>query len=541
MDKSKEINREEQLTNLMGLGNSSIHKSYYPELQSKINELKMEKDQFKRIFSDALSGIFQSTMDGNIFMANPALAKLCHYVSTDEILAMVNIGNDIFSEKADFDRLLKKVSLQKNVMGFYTHFKTPEGTKIDVSLNASIINYKGSDFLECFVLDISEQKKAQNYISSIINSMPSILIGVDADGLISQWNETAEKEYSIKKSEALGSSVKNVLPYLKDEISLINKMMSDGEQQKSIRKEKEVRGKRVIENIRIYPLSVESIEGAVIIIDDITEQVRIQEMMIQSEKMLSVGGLAAGMAHEINNPLAGIMQTSSVMKTRLLDSSIPANIKAAEKIGFSLDKLTAYLQERGIPHMFDVIMESGKRVSKIIDNILNFSRRENKAYSTHDPVELFDSIVELATTDFSMKKQYDFKNIQIIREYERDLPQILCVKSQIQQVLLNILKNGAEAMSEQKSREKSPILTLRLKKENKSIRMEIEDNGPGLDHETKNRIFEPFFTTKPVGIGTGLGLSVSYFIITENHKGTMEVVSSPGEGARFIIRLPLEP
>lgn len=537
MKKSEE--RDEQLTNLMGLGDSSIHKSYYPELQSKIEELKMEKNQFKRIFSDALSGIFQSTMNGHIFMANPALVKLCHYTSPDKILTMENIGNDIFAEKKDFELLLKKVSEEKNIIRFDTRFKTSGGTIIDVSLSASVINHNGLDFLECFVQDISEQKKAQNYISSIINSMPSILIGVDAEGLISQWNKTAEKKYSIEKSEAFGSSIEKILPYLKDEMSLIKKAISGKAQHDSIRKMRTAGNNKIFENITIYPLSFDNINGAVIRIDDITEQVRIQEMMIQSEKMLSVGGLAAGMAHEINNPLAGMMQSASVMKKRLLDTSIPANIKAAEKNGISLDKLSVYIQERGILRMVDSIVESGKRVSKIIENILSFSRREDKNQSLYDPVVLFDSILDLAITDYNIKKNYDFKNIQIIREYENDLPRIPCVKSQVQQVLLNILRNGAEAMSEEKNKKKQSIFTLRLKKEKDMIRMEIEDNGPGLDRETKKRIFEPFFTTKPVGIGTGLGLSVSYFIITENHKGTLEVESSQEEGAKFIIRLPL--
>ena len=121
---------------------------------------------------------------------------------------------------------------------------------------------------------------------------------------------------------------------------------------------------------------------------------------------------------------------------------------------------------------------------------------------------------------------------------------ISCEGAKIQQVLLNILSNGAQAMQEylKDDKDKKPEFILRLFKEayaNK-LHIEIEDNGPGMDEETRKRIFEPFFTTKPVGQGTGLGLSVSYFIITENHDGFMDVISEPGNGATFIIRLPLE-
>lgn len=155
-----------------------------------------------------------------------------------------------------------------------------------------------------------------------------------------------------------------------------------------------------------------------------------------------------------------------------------------------------------------------------------------------------DKILELAVTDYDLKKQYDFKSIKIVKEYEEDLPLVSCENTKIQQVILNILRNGAEAMQESmKTEDKTyPRFTLRLVHEENThmLRMEIQDNGPGMNEATRKRIFEPFFTTKPVGGGTGLGLSVSYFIITENHGGTMDVVSELGKGTNFIIRLPVE-
>ncbi len=121
---------------------------------------------------------------------------------------------------------------------------------------------------------------------------------------------------------------------------------------------------------------------------------------------------------------------------------------------------------------------------------------------------------------------------------------VLCERAKIQQVLLNILRNGAQAMQKESlsdSGKKNRII-VRLKEDKPAnmLRIEIEDNGPGMDENVRKRIFEPFFTTRPVGIGTGLGLSVSYFIITENHMGTMDVVSEPDQGTTFIIGLPLE-
>ncbi len=121
----------------------------------------------------------------------------------------------------------------------------------------------------------------------------------------------------------------------------------------------------------------------------------------------------------------------------------------------------------------------------------------------------------------------------------KDLPSVSCEGPEIQQVLLIFLRNGAEAMQE--GGVEKPTFTVRTRHETEGDRacIEIEDNGPGIDETTRKRIFEPFFTTKKVGVGTGLGLSVSYFIIAENHAGEMSVESDPGKGARFIIRLPL--
>ena len=115
-----------------------------------------------------------------------------------------------------------------------------------------------------------------------------------------------------------------------------------------------------------------------------------------------------------------------------------------------------------------------------------------------------------------------------------------CEGAKIQQVLLNVFRNGAQAMQEEGVENPVFIVRTKFEKERQMVCMEIEDNGPGMDEKTRKRIFEPFYTTKPSGVGTGLGLSVSYFIITENHGGEMSVESTLGSGAKFIIRLPLE-
>lgn len=294
------------------------------------------------------------------------------------------------------------------------------------------------------------------------------------------------------------------------------------------------------EDVTIYPLVANGVEGAVVRIDDVTEKVRMEEVLIQSEKMMSVGGLAAGMAHEINNPLAGIMQTASVMTQRLSGTAgAPANEKAAEAAGTNVDAVKEYMQARGVFRMLETINESGARVAKIVNNMLSFSRKGESASSSYDINRLLDDTLELASTDYDMKKYYDFKLINFVRDYDENLPPVVCKRSKIQQVLLNIMRNAAQAMTIAATENPSLVVRTYSEAGRKKLIIEIEDNGPGMNEDTRKRVFEPFFTTKPEGVGTGLGLSVSYFIITDEHGGEMTVDSVLGNGARFPISLPL--
>jgi signal transduction histidine kinase len=289
----------------------------------------------------------------------------------------------------------------------------------------------------------------------------------------------------------------------------------------------------------IYPLISNGVEGAVIRLDDVTDRVRIEQMMIQTEKMMSVGGLAAGMAHEINNPLGAIMQGVQ-NAIRRVSPDLEANRKAAEECGTELEAIRGYLEKRGILRYFDGMREAGSRAAKIVSNMLNFSRRSESKWTPTEINELIDSVLELADSDYHLLKKYDFRHVKIVREYGTDLSQVPCTATEIEQVFLNLIRNAAEAMTEIKDRGAEPRITIRTRREKDHALIEIEDNGPGMDEETRKRVFEPFFTTKSVVVGTGLGLSVSYFIITNNHNGTISVESEPGKGTTFIIRLPLE-
>jgi signal transduction histidine kinase len=168
--------------------------------------------------------------------------------------------------------------------------------------------------------------------------------------------------------------------------------------------------------------------------------------------------------------------------------------------------------------------------------MLEFSRRSESKRTVCDLADIVDRAINLASSDYDLKKKYDFKRIKIMRDYAADLPIINCTITEIEQVILNLLRNSAYAMGA--SATENPTITIRMVKADDRIRLSVEDNGPGVPAEMRNRIFEPFFTTKEPGDGTGLGLSVSYFIVTKSHGGQMVLEDVPSGGARFVIDLP---
>ncbi|PKL35717.1 MAG: hypothetical protein CVV44_19495 [Spirochaetae bacterium HGW-Spirochaetae-1] len=270
---------------------------------------------------------------------------------------------------------------------------------------------------------------------------------------------------------------------------------------------------------------------------DITERKRTEEIMLQTEKMMTVAGLAAGMAHEINNPLGIIMLAAESVKRRF-DINNAQNLKTAESLHLDLPQMHGYLEKREIYKYLESIQNAGSRAAKIVSNMLQFSRTAGTEKTSTDINKLINDSIELVSSDYDMKKNYDFKHIIIKREYDMALSRVLCIRNEIEQVIFNILKNAAHALNEKRDEEFEPRITIRTMEQANRAVIHLSDNGPGMEETVRYRIFEPFYTTKPVGDGTGLGLSVSYFIITQNHHGSISASSQPGEGTTFTITLP---
>lgn len=513
-------------------------------------ELRESEEKFKLLADQMLLGIL-IVKDGLYKYYNDAVLEIFGTTKQQmDSLAPYELQTLIDPEDRAFvmEQLKKKESGHtEDIVTNYEWRLTSKDQKIKwVESWSKTIEFDGQTADFVLLYDISERKHIQNeivhlrnYLKNIIDSMPSMLVGVDVTGRITQWNKTAEKKTGIQASDANGRLLSEVLPNWETEIEKIKNSIKTHELKQTKMSYQTQEGNQ-IEEITIYPLEADGIEGAVIRIDDISEKVRMQEMMIQSEKMLSIAGLAAGMAHEINNPLAGMMQTASVISNRLIDKvDMPANKEVAEHVGTSVDAIKRFMEEREIPRMISAINESGKRAAIIVNNMLNFARKGEGGVVATQINEIIRVSIELAQTDYNMKKRYDFKKISIDTDFEQDLPDLFCDQAQIQQVLFNLLRNSAQAMQEAQIESPKVFIRTSLNKVKNKVVIELWDNGPGMAEAIRKRVFEPFFTTKPTGIGTGLGLSVSYYIIVEEHGGEMYLHSSPGAGAKFTISLPL--
>lgn len=271
---------------------------------------------------------------------------------------------------------------------------------------------------------------------------------------------------------------------------------------------------------------------------DITERKQMEEAMLHSEKMASVGRLAAGMAHELNNPLGGILQSLQNVRRRI-SLDLPANTHAAEEHGCSVEAVRQYLTDRQVFDFLDAIEDSGHRAARIVGNMLEFSRKTASGKILADVNEIAEAAIRHCSTKDELLIEPRCRDVPIIRDFDPAILKVSCIPSQLEQVFINLLQNAAQSMSGTNRTGSPGRIILKTKGDANAVYITVEDNGPGMEQAILKKAFDPFFTTQPVGKGTGLGLSIAYFVVTNNHGGTITVDSAPGEGTRFTIRLPL--
>jgi len=300
-----------------------------------------------------------------------------------------------------------------------------------------------------------------------------------------------------------------------------------------LKEEVEKRTRQLIETNRTLELE----KNQQVRLNDQLKQV--QEHLVQSEKMASIGQLAAGVAHEINNPLGYI--NSNLCSLKQYTRGIIDLIDIAERLSRQLpaDNTDVQLFDRlqketdlafmktDLPDLVDESIEGATRAKKIVQDLRDFSRIDKQ------DVDLFDVEAGLDATLNIVRNELKYK-AEVVKEYA-GLQPLECVGAQLNQVFLNLLVNSAQAIAGF-----GKIYVRTGYADGDWFWVEVEDTGNGIPEEVQSKIFDPFFTTKPVGTGTGLGLSLSYQII-QNHHGRIELDSAPGRGTRFRIYLPIHP
>lgn len=375
---------------------------------------------------------------------------------------------------------------------------------------------------------------------TLFTSSPFALLTVNSRGRITLYNPRAASYFNLGETSALGKLLEDALPSRPDICKLLRKALASGQPEGLNRHATETAIGLRFEDIGISFVGTEHSREVLLRIRDTTEEARFDDIMIQTEKMMSIGGLAAGMAHEINNPLSIIMQAIQNTRRRFSPEH-KTNRDEAQALGLDLHVVRTYMEHRNINVFLASISEAATRAAHIVADMLDFSRRSNENAQPENIHGLLDRAVHLAAQDYSLKKRYDFRKIHINRQFADRIPPVPCIGNEVLQVVLNLLRNAAHAMADRIAAqpEATPVITLRTTLEANHLRMDIEDNGPGVPADIATRIFEPFFSTKPPGVGTGLGLSISYFIITRNHGGEFFLDPTYTKGARFVIRLPL--
>ncbi len=376
----------------------------------------------------------------------------------------------------------------------------------------------------------------KRHLADIIDAMPSALLAITIEGVVTDCNLQAQKMTQIDRKKAIGMLYTDLLPLLKNYQDVLVRVIAQNQAEKLqniLIQEKT--GRRYLDII-LYPLLDEDPPGIVIRLDDMTSQVKIQEKLLKQEKLQSTLKLAAGIAHEINNPLGAVLQGVQTVKRRL-GTELPQNIELAASLQLDLEKLKQYCVERDIFKFLESIQLSGEQAAKVIATLLDFTPRAEVNYQPYSLEKIIDRALSHLPQDPLLRKTQILNLVHVDKQYTSDLPDIKCQPLEIERVLIGILKNAVQA-TEVTQNERPPEVIIRTYMENGWVGIDIEDNGIGMNDEEKSHLFELFFTTKGVGIGTGLDLAMAYHIIKVSHQGKISVVSIRGQGTKVTIQFP---
>ncbi|RLB32878.1 MAG: PAS domain-containing sensor histidine kinase [Deltaproteobacteria bacterium] len=485
--------------------------------------IRASEEDYRRLFEHVKCGVYVSSKEGKFLNANPALLDMLGYDNKDEFLS-IDIKKDLYLRPEDRQKFQKMIEKRGYVIDYEVELKRKDGSPIPVVLTSHVRYGQDGEVLgyEGIIVDQSERKKmerrvreAHDFLNKIIHSSPNAIIATDLSGNIILWNRAAEETLGYKAKDVIGKmNIEKIYPE-----GMARKVMQ-------MMRSSDYGG---VGRLRSYPMVhikqdgkiIEGTLSAAIIYDaegkemasvgifvDLTERLemeeklrRTQEQLLQSEKLAAMGKLTSQIAHELNNPLYGIMNTLELLK-----SEIPEDSKRRKILEMALSETV--------------------RLTDLLKKMLSFSRPDQEERQVTDINTILDEILLLH------EKQLREHGIKIVQEFDYDVGPVFASKNQLRQVFLNIIANARDAMPN------GGTLTVSTEPLDGNVLIKISDTGIGIKKSDLNRIFEAFFTTKDSVKGVGLGLSVCYGFIKE-HGGDIWVESKYGSGSTFNISLPV--
>jgi len=486
------------------------------------SQRKHMEEEYKRLFENVGCGVFISTKEGKFMNANQALLDMLGYESKDEFLN-IDITKDLYARAEDRHEFMEMIERQGHVIGYEVEFKRKDDTIIPVLLTGHVrydqqgklMGYEGIN------IDLSQRKQmekelreAHDFLNNFIKSSPNAIMATDMKGDIFIWNKAAEETLGYRADEVIGKmNIRKIYP--EGIAQQVMKMLRSPDyggigKLRSYPMVYKRRDAQVIEGSLsaaiVYNDQGKEIASVGVFVDlkerlDMERKLRAtQEQLLQSEKLAAMGRLTSQIAHELNNPLYGIMNTLELLKTEVSPQSKRRKI-------------------------LEMSLSETMRLTELLRKMLSFSRPDEEEKQPVDINIIIDEILVL------VKKQLQENGINISSSFSPDLTQVFASKNQLRQVFLNLISNARDAMPE------GGTLTIKTRPNKENVYIEVSDTGIGIDEEIIDKIFDSFFTTKDSIKGVGLGLSVCYGFIKE-HDGHIQVSSRIGEGTTFTISLP---
>ena len=529
----------------------------------------------RALFEGIEDVVFVHDLQGQILDANPAACRRMGYCR-EEFLKLRTSDLDDPEFAAGFSERLQS-QLEKRHVAFEGRHRTKDGVLIPVDISTSMIQLEDQVAVLAVCRDITERKaleearrqfavaeyqnaqaieaknrdllRSESRYRRLTEGAHDAVVVADQQGRVTLFNPAAERTFGYQAGEVLGRPLGDLIPLaLRDAKGRerIRDLRSAGLVGQTV----ELKGLRKDGEAFPLELSLSAVESEgeiqfIMSIRDQTERQRMRAMLVQSEKLASIGLMSAGVAHEINNPLAYVGNNLAVLERdfkgvlAMMECYEEAHASLNETNPDLLDKIEDLSDDLDWPYvranlqrMLNRTRDGVQRVANIVQNLRGLARTSPPKMEAVLIPELIAPAIEM------VQGRIKRRGVEIVQSHLSPC-RVMCVAPQISQVVLNLLVNAIQAI-ETSGPEQGGRIEINTGPEGDYFAIEIADDGGGIEPELLPRLFDPFFTTKPVGEGTGLGLSISHGIVT-GHGGRLEVDSKPGHGTRFRVLLPLNP